>query len=78
MAKAAQELTVRDYTQVESTQRDLEKQLRQKEWELEDTKAMTAARLMVAVLTLMKMFTNTHCLTNIMAHQCTIWRETVM
>jgi len=47
MMKAAQESNVREFAQSDSIQRDLEKQLKQKEWELEDVKAMNNARLVV-------------------------------
>lgn len=43
--KAAQESNAHEYVIADNAQRDLEKQLRQKDWELEDVKAMNAARL---------------------------------
>lgn len=45
MMKAAQESNAHEYVKADSAQRDLEKQLRLKEWELEDVKAMSTARL---------------------------------
>jgi len=45
LQKAARESTGREFEQAEVTQKDLEKQLRQKDWELEDVKAMSHARL---------------------------------
>ena len=42
--KAAKESSASELAQVDSFQRDIEKQLRQKEWELEDLKAMSTAR----------------------------------
>jgi len=46
LQKAARESTGREFEQAEITQKDLEKQLRQKDWELEDIKAMSQARLL--------------------------------
>jgi len=45
LQKAARESSGREYEQAEIVQKDLEKQLRQKDWELEDVKAMSHARL---------------------------------
>lgn len=45
LLKAARESSGREFEQVEMTQKELEKQLRQKDWELEDVKAMSHARL---------------------------------
>ena len=42
--KAAQEQNSEQFVRFDSSQRGLEKQLKQKEWELEDVKAMSAAR----------------------------------
>lgn len=44
LVKAAQESQGHEFEQVESVQRDLEKHLQQKDWELEDVKAMSSAR----------------------------------
>jgi len=44
MLKAARESTSRDFEQAETAQQVLEKQLRQKDWELDDTKAANRAR----------------------------------
>jgi len=45
LQKAARESTGQECEQAEIVQKDLEKQLRQKDWELEDVKAMSHARL---------------------------------
>lgn len=42
--KVARESTGHEFEQAEMAQKDLEKQLRQKDWELEDIKAMSQAR----------------------------------
>ena len=44
MMKAAHESNAREFSQSDSTQRELEKQLKQKEWEFEDLKAMSHAK----------------------------------
>lgn len=44
LLKAARESTGRDFEQAETTQKELEKQLRQRDWELDDLKAMSHAR----------------------------------
>ena len=47
MLKAARESTGHEFQQAEMTQKELEKQLRQKDWELDDVKAMSHARSVV-------------------------------
>jgi len=44
LLKVARESTGREFEQVETTQKELEKQLRQRDWELDDLKAMSHAR----------------------------------
>jgi len=44
LLKGARESTGREFEQAETTQKELEKQLRQKDWELEDVRAMSHAR----------------------------------
>lgn len=50
LLKAARESTGREFEQAETSQKELEKQLRQKDWELEDVKAMNHARLMTIIV----------------------------
>ena len=45
MLKSTQEQTVQEFATVESCQQQLEKQVKQKQWELEDLKAMNNVRL---------------------------------
>ena len=52
LLKAARESSGREFEQVETTQKDLEKQLRQKDWELEDMKAMSHARFVDVIILL--------------------------
>lgn len=47
LLKVSRESTGREFEQAETTQKELEKQLRQKDWELDDVKAMSHARLNV-------------------------------
>jgi len=44
LVKVARESTGHEFEQAEMAQKDLEKQLRHKDWELEDIKAMSQAR----------------------------------
>lgn len=44
LARAARETSGEEVKQVEDAQRDLEKRLKRKEWELEETKALKDAR----------------------------------
>ena len=44
LLKAARESTGREFEQAETTQKELEKQLRQKDWQLEDVKAISHAK----------------------------------
>jgi len=60
LLKAARESTGRECEQAETTQKQLEKQLRQKDWELEDVTAMSHARLIV-VCALLCSATHTSC-----------------
>lgn len=44
MVKLAQDKNMRDYTEVEQNHRQLEKSLKEKDWELADMTAMKEAR----------------------------------
>ena len=44
LLKAARESAGHEFEQAEMTQKELEKELRQKDWELDDVKAMSHAR----------------------------------
>ena len=45
MVKTSQEQTVKEFASVEGYQQELEKQVKQKQWEIEDIKAMNNVRL---------------------------------
>ena len=47
LLKAARETAGHEVAQAQTTQKELEKQLRQQDWELDDVKAMSHARSVV-------------------------------
>jgi len=59
LLKAARESTGREFEQAETTQKELEKQLRQRDWELEDVKAMSHARFEVVNSNLLHLVSET-------------------